>query len=252
MKRPLPIRDLPMFGRATAAAASAAIILALGAMLVIGLRPPALSSAIGRLIAVSFTPDPPPRRDPPPHPPPSTPAAASSTPPAPATARSQASPVVAPTPPVVLVMPPVPSAPMAGTGQAAQSGAASAGAGSGAGGAGDGSGGGGTGGVGTGSGLASRAHQTRGRLSPRDVPDGLIPPGGSAAVGVRFTVQPDGRATRCSVTQSSGNPAIDAVPCPLIESRYRFRPARDRSRNAVAETIDETHTWFEPVRHQGQ
>lgn len=241
MRSTLPIRD-----RAMAAVASAAILAGLAAVLVVGLRPPAVSRAIGRLIAVSFAPVSSPPRVPPP--PPALRTAAPRERPAPTAALRQTSQVIAPTPPVVLVVPPIPSALVAGTGQAAQSGAATAGTGSGGGDAGNGSGGGGSGGAGDGSGLAARAHQTRGRLSPRDVPDGLIQPGGSVSVGVRFTVQPDGRAVRCSVTRSSGNPAIDAVPCPLIESRYRFRPARDRSQTPVPEIIDETHTWFEPVR----
>lgn len=171
--------------------------------------------------------------------------------PAPPAARSRALPLAVPPPPVVLVVPVIPAARLAGAGAEADNGAASAGPGSGAGGAGAGRGGGGTGGAGTGEQPAVRARQVRGHLSPRDVPDGLIPPGGSVTVGVRFTVTPAGRASACRVIHSSGTAAIDAVPCPLLEARYRFRPARDRTGQPTSEIIEETHTWFEPDRQGG-
>jgi protein TonB len=120
--------------------------------------------------------------------------------------------------------------------------------GSGIGGAGSGHGTGEGTGSGTGNGPALHARQTHGHLSPGDVPDGVLPPGGSAAVAVRYVVGTDGRVSGCTVTAPSGIAQVDAVPCPLIERRFRFRPARDAVGQAVPETINETHTWFEPQR----
>lgn len=236
--------------RAVSALASGAILIGMVAMLVIGLRPPAFREKVTSLIAVAFAPDQPRRPPPPPPPPPrADKAAAPRERAAPAALRNAATQIVAPPPALPLAVAPIIVAPKAGTGSAAANGAADVpGTGSGAGGLGNGTGGGGTGGSGTGQGAAIRAQQTRGRLSPRDVPDGLIPPGGSASVSVHFTITPAGRAVDCRVTRSSGDPDVDAVPCRLIEDRYRFRPARDRSGQLVEDQIDETHTWFEPIK----
>eukprot|EP00611_Tribonema_gayanum_P019906 TRINITY_DN3542_c0_g5_i1.p1 TRINITY_DN3542_c0_g5~~TRINITY_DN3542_c0_g5_i1.p1 ORF type:complete len:239 (-),score=42.53 TRINITY_DN3542_c0_g5_i1:245-961(-) len=44
-------------------------------------------------------------------------------------------------------------------------------------------------------------------------------------VGVRVTVTPDGRATGCSVTSSSGSDLLDAAACKDLERYGRFEPA---------------------------
>jgi protein TonB len=44
-------------------------------------------------------------------------------------------------------------------------------------------------------------------------------------VGVRCTVTPDGRATGCSVTSSSGSPILDGAATKAVERYARFDPA---------------------------
>lgn len=122
------------------------------------------------------------------------------------------------------------------------------GAGNGSGGTGAGTGSGSGNGTGPGAGPAVRARQTHGHLSPGDLPDGILQPGASAGVTVRYVVGVDGRVGGCTVIGTSGLPQVDAVPCPLIEARFRFRPARDARGQPVPDTIEETHTWFEPER----
>lgn len=46
-------------------------------------------------------------------------------------------------------------------------------------------------------------------------------------VGVRVTVTPDGRATSCSVTSSSGSDILDSAACKDLERYGRFDPALD-------------------------
>ncbi|ASJ89569.1 energy transducer TonB [Porphyrobacter sp. CACIAM 03H1] len=46
-------------------------------------------------------------------------------------------------------------------------------------------------------------------------------------VGVRVTVTPDGRATGCSVTSSSGSDILDSAACKDLERYGRFDPALD-------------------------
>lgn len=50
-------------------------------------------------------------------------------------------------------------------------------------------------------------------------------------VGVRVTVTPDGRATGCSVTASSGSDILDAAACQGMERYARFEPALDDAGN---------------------
>ena len=242
--------------RAFSALLSAAILLGMGAMLVLGLRPD-LRRALrpGDLIAVAFdqpSPTPEPSRKPPP--PPQARTSAPRDAPAPAALRATATPIVAPPVPIPLPTAPVIAAPVANTGAAASNGAANVpGTGQGAGGAGNGLGGGGLGGNGLGRapGPETEPRQIKGRLSQRDLPDGLVAPGTEASVGVRYTVLTDGTVGACSVTQSSGIPALDPLPCRLIRERFRFRPARDGWGRPVNAQIVETHTWVEePTREQ--
>lgn len=167
--------------------------------------------------------------------------------PSPRNLRNRATQVVVPPPRIPLVLPPsIPVAQRAGIGSAAASGASDRpGPGQGAGGIGDGLGGGGQGGDGDGDGGAVVGpRQIRGKLSFRDLPPGTLEPGREAAVGVRYTVNVDGRVTGCVVDEPSGYPTVDAMTCRLIEQRFVFRPARDRERRPVRSAITERHTWF--------
>jgi periplasmic protein TonB len=56
-------------------------------------------------------------------------------------------------------------------------------------------------------------------------------------------VEVDGRATGCRPVRSSGFPRIDALACRLIERRYVFRPALNRTGRPVRSIVEENHTW---------
>jgi protein TonB len=53
-------------------------------------------------------------------------------------------------------------------------------------------------------------------------------------VGVRVTVTPDGRATGCSVTGSSGSDILDTAACKDVERYARFDPALDDDGNPIS------------------
>jgi protein TonB len=157
--------------------------------------------------------------------------------------RSQATPVVAPKPPIQLpIPPPMPVTQTPGTGRDRTQGASNvAGPGTGAGGTGTGTGSGGsgagTGGGGSG-GQGTRPALITPSLNRRDYPDEVArfwPRGRDAFVAVAVRVQLDGRGTDCKINRSSGVPAIDQWTCRLVETRLRFRPATDdRGRPVVA------------------
>lgn len=168
--------------------------------------------------------------------------------PSPRNLKNKATPVVAPPVVPLIKPPPIVVATQAGVGQAAQTGASDRpGPGQGAGGFGNGNGGGGDGGDGDGAVVGPR--QIRGKLSFRDLPEGLLPPGGEARVGVRYVVNVDGTVSGCRADEPSGIPRLDALACRLIEQRFRFRPALDRAGHPVRATIVEAHSWF--VREDG-
>jgi protein TonB len=172
--------------------------------------------------------------------------------PSPRNLRNKATPVFAPKLPPLIVPPPIVTATQPALGNAPQSGASDLpGPGQGAGGFGNGLGGGGEGGDGEGDGIATGPRQTKGRLSFKDLPDGLLAPGEERRVGVRYFVNVDGSVSGCRVDEPSGLPQLDVLACRLIEHRFRYRPARDRAGHPVRSTIVEAHTWFSKEDRDG-
>jgi len=227
---------------ARAATASLLLVIALAAALVLGLRG-RVAEAVGPILpSLLFAPDHP---SPPPPPPTQTrphgKAGAAAARPA---GRAAAAP--APPLPLIALAPPLPVppaiAPATGTLDLPLPGTGAGAAGSGAGGG--GMGGTGSGGSGEGAGgSGSGAVQVAGRLSARDLPHDVLPPGGSLSVGVDYTVGADGRVRDCAVPVSSGFADVDALVCRLLQQRFRFRPARDAAGNPVASAVRETHSW---------
>lgn len=236
--------------RPASAAASFGIVALIGSMLVLGLRAGTTLPTVSSLLSVDLAPDVPKPAPPPPPPPPrEAHKAAAKGAPAPPARRNDAAQIVVPPLPILLRPPQVPTAPVAGTGSAANQGAAPVdGLGQGAGGVGNGLGGGGTGGFGNGDGgglAAIGPKQIKGKMSESDLPEGLLAPGTEASVGVRYYVNVDGSVSGCVAERPSGYPAIDAMACRLITQRFRFRPAKDRAGRPVRSIIVETHTWVE-------
>ncbi len=160
--------------------------------------------------------------------------------------------IVAP-PPVLPAPSVIPAAPVAGPGVNPTSGATPfPGPGTGAGGIGNGTGS-GRFGNGPGNGLDgdgdgrgggySPPRRIRGRITDRDYPAAVGEAGIGGTVSVIYTIEPDGRADECRITHSSGNRALDATTCRLIEQRFRFEPSRDRSGRAVRSRMVQDHYW---------
>lgn len=144
-----------------------------------------------------------------------------------------ANPVPLVAPPLVTVPPPVPlvAAPVAGSGTSAQAGGTATGNGNGT--DGDGMGAAGT-----------LARLLRGAIRARDYPVAERRARIEEVVTVRFTVTPDGRATACRTMRSSGNAALDATTCRLIEQRFRYAPARDAGGVPRAEERGWQQRWW--------
>lgn len=162
---------------------------------------------------------------------------------APPNITSKAAAIVAPKPIIPPPQsPPIPAAPVAGSGSAHQSGAApTTGPGTGAGGNGDGTG---AGGVGTGRGGGTRPVWQSGTIRDRDYPRSSSSAQRGGEVEVRFTITPSGRVTACRVTKSSGDNALDNITCTLIEQRFRFRPATNHAGEAISSEYGWRQNWW--------
>ncbi|HEX6072466.1 MAG TPA: energy transducer TonB [Sphingomicrobium sp.] len=156
---------------------------------------------------------------------------------APENIRSEATPVTAPKPRIET--PPIQTTPAAETprqGTAPTQGASDV-RGPGTGGSGTGTGG-GSGGTGTGGGGEGAAYPPRlvtPVLTGRDFGRALLDqwPRGSP-VFLRLRVDARGYVSECIVDRGTGVAAIDSVVCNLAHDRLRFRPALNRSGQAVA------------------
>src|SRR5687767_4998913 len=151
--------------------------------------------------------------------------------------KSEATPVVAPKPPIVLPLPPkiaTSETPREGT-DPTQGASNVRGLGTGAGGVGTGTGSGGAGsGTGGGGGVAVGPSIIRG-ISRRDYPDAIgrrWPRNGR--IFVRLRIQPNGRPSQCDVMRSYGDRIADEWTCSLLMSRGQFRPATDANGRPVA------------------
>ncbi len=119
------------------------------------------------------------------------------------------------------------------------------GEGTGAGGTGDGTGSGGQGAGSGGGNTITRAEKIAGRITQRDYPKGFPRRRGvEEVVIVRYTVLPNGRTANCKTMQSSGNAALDASTCQLVEARFRYTPARNASGDTVPDVTGWKQVWW--------
>lgn len=241
MSAPSAIRLSPS-QRAASAAAALGMVVALGLLLVIGLRVAGVEPP-GAPVMASFTitPDP----VPPPAPVPAREHRSAPAPSGRAATRARPRPVVAPPP---LIPPPVPppasAAPVAATGDALAVGAAisnAIGTGAGASGTGRGSGGAGSG---DGGGVAIAPRHLSGTIVNRDYPRAARKARLTGSVTVRLAIAADGRVADCAVTRSSGHVDLDDATCRLARERFRYAPARDRAGGAVPGVAGWRQDWW--------
>lgn len=214
-------------------AATAAVHLALGALLLTGLALKVERDRDEALKTFDVAP--------PPSPPPLLPAERSNKAPAdePAPPGKKADPTPIVAPPARIPTPKaMPAAPLPGTGSASNAGAAAAGSGTGAGGSGTGRGGGGSGiGIGTGARLLSgnRARLPRQMLSVFAADRGFA--------HLLLTISDTGRVTGCTPFQGTGNGAVDNALCRVMIDQSRWAPALDTTGRPISVQLRYTSVW---------
>jgi TonB family protein len=78
-----------------------------------------------------------------------------------------------------------------------------------------------------------------GSITDADYPASAIRTGAQGLVRVRLTLAPNGAVTGCSILSSSGNSALDATTCALMQRRFRYAPSAQTS-------VEEAVTWSLP------
>lgn len=85
--------------------------------------------------------------------------------------------------------------------------------------------------------------QIAGAIGPSDYPRDLRERGLGGRVEFIFTVEPNGRVGRCSVTRSSGIAELDALTCRLVQQRFVYRPSTDRYGRPIEDEVDGVQDW---------
>jgi len=83
-------------------------------------------------------------------------------------------------------------------------------------------------------------------MSISDYPADALAKHQEGTVGFALQVDASGQVQSCSITQSSGSPALDQGTCALLRSRAKFQPARDASGHAVGGTFASHVEWVYP------
>lgn len=86
-------------------------------------------------------------------------------------------------------------------------------------------------------------EQIAGSITASDYPRHLREAGVGGRVSFLFTVEPNGRVGRCTVTRSSGVPELDELTCRLIQQRFLYRPSTDRYGRPVEDEVEGEHDW---------
>jgi protein TonB len=82
-----------------------------------------------------------------------------------------------------------------------------------------------------------------GLITGDDYPESSRDRNEEGTVGVRLTVGTNGRVAGCSVTKSSGHPALDSTTCRVLSSRARFTPAVDQNGAPIQDSVSTNITW---------
>ena len=79
-------------------------------------------------------------------------------------------------------------------------------------------------------------------ISEDDYPDASRRAEEQGVTRVTYTIDPTGKVSACTVTQSSGSPRLDDATCKIIMRRFRFNPAT-RDGQPVAENKTQPVRW---------
>ncbi len=79
-----------------------------------------------------------------------------------------------------------------------------------------------------------------------DYPPSAIREERQGVSAIAWTINEQGRAENCRVTQSSGSPDLDDTACRLITRRAKYTPAKDQAGNPIKQTASLRFRWVLP------
>ncbi|WP_306286170.1 energy transducer TonB, partial [Sphingomonas sp. Ant20] len=83
-------------------------------------------------------------------------------------------------------------------------------------------------------------------VSQDDYPPSAIRAGEQGAVAMRWDINAQGRVENCTVTSSSGSPALDRAACAAMTRRGRYSPALDQAGNPMRSSATQRIRWTLP------
>jgi protein TonB len=83
-------------------------------------------------------------------------------------------------------------------------------------------------------------------VTPEDYPSADLRAENQGTTGFRLDVDPTGKVSNCTITQSSGFPSLDAKACQMLMRRARFAPAKDPAGNGLAASYSNRVRWQVP------
>src|SRR5205085_2157518 len=83
-------------------------------------------------------------------------------------------------------------------------------------------------------------------VSNDDYPASAQRDGQQGTTRFKLGVDPNGRVSNCTITQSSGSAALDAATCRLMKQRARFNPAHDDLGRAIPDQVTNAIRWVPP------
>lgn len=96
----------------------------------------------------------------------------------------------------------------------------------------------------------SRKLEARGApgewVTPEDYPSADLRAENQGTTSFELAVGPDGKATDCRVTNSSGFPSLDTKACQMLLRRARFKPQLDGNGQPMAATYRNRVRWQIP------
>ncbi|HEX8064625.1 MAG TPA: TonB family protein [Allosphingosinicella sp.] len=83
-------------------------------------------------------------------------------------------------------------------------------------------------------------------VSDEDYPTNAVRNEEQGTTRFRLAVGPDGKVKECTVTSSSGSPALDSTTCKLMKQRAKFTPAKNNRGELTSDTVTSAIRWMLP------
>ena len=95
--------------------------------------------------------------------------------------------------------------------------------------------------------VRTKAKLVQGYILDSDYPQQAIVANESGTTTAEFVVDPTGAISLCGILVSSGSVLLDARTCSLIQSRFVYKPARDKDHKAIAQRTLQRINWKLPI-----